>query len=94
MGPRVGLATVVKRKNPNPCQKSNHGCLAQSTTTILTELPQDYQPVHFDNTRTLTLYIINTTSISQSPKMITDNVCHSDSIVSFLYIAVFQLSGA
>jgi len=26
--------------------------------------------------------------------MITDNVCHSDSIVSFLYIAVFQLSGA
>jgi len=38
-GPRAGIDTGVKRKDPNPCQESNVSHPACTPITILTELP-------------------------------------------------------
>jgi hypothetical protein len=40
VGPRAGLDTMEKRKNPCPCQESNPGCPACSLVAIPTELSQ------------------------------------------------------
>jgi len=40
VGLRAGMDTVVRRKNPNPCQELKSGHAAHSLVTILTELLQ------------------------------------------------------